>query len=711
VELINVMAPPSASASAHDALAPARDEGGDVDLLAINTIRTLTIDAVEAAKSGHAGAPMGLAPVAYTLWRRFLRYDPKKPAWPNRDRFVLSNGHASMLLYALLHLSGVEALDADGKPLGRPAVSLDDIKRFRTLDSACPGHPEYGHTTGVETTTGPLGQGVGNSVGMAVAERWLQQRFNRPDFPLFGYSVYAICSDGDLMEGISGEAASLAGHLKLSNLCWIYDDNSVSIEGGTDLAFSEDVAARFAGYGWATLSVDDANDCEAFARAVETFKATDDRPTLIRVRSVIGYGSPHKQGTSKIHSDPLGPDEVRLTKRAYGWPEGAQFLVPDGVRERFDVTLGERGRQLSGDWAALMARYGEAHPESAETLRLMQAGDLPPDWDRDIPVFPADEKGMASREASGKVLNAIAPRWPWLVGGSADLSPSTKTHLDFDGAGEFEPGGYGGRNLHYGVREHAMGAVSNGLALSGLRPYTGTFLVFSDYMRPPMRLAALMKLPAIFIFSHDSIGLGQDGPTHQPVEQLAGLRAIPGMVVLRPGDANETAQAWRAILARRDGPSCLILSRQGLPTLDRTRFAPASGLARGAYVLADAVGGAPEVILIGTGGELPLCVAAHEQLTAEGMRARLVSMPSWELFEAQDAAYREAVLPAAVRARVAVEAAAPLGWDRYAGPTGAVIAMRGFGASAPIDALMPHFGFTAEAVVRAAKAQIAGAAS
>ena len=510
------------------------------------------------------------------------------------------------------------------------------------------------------------------------------------------------------MEGISGEAASLAGHLKLSNLCWIYDDNSVSIEGGTDLAFSEDVAARFEGYGWATISVDDANDCDAFARAVEAFQATDDRPTLIRVCSVIGYGSPYKQGTSKIHSDPLGPDEVRATKRACGWPEEAQFLVPDGVRARLDASLGARGWQLSGDWAAMLERYTEAHPEAARDLRAMQAGATPADWDKDIPVFPADATGMASREASGKVLNAIAPRWPWLVGGAADLSPSTKTHLDFDDAGEFEPGAYGGRNLHFAVREHVMGAVSNGLALTGLRPYTGTFLVFSDYMRPPMRLAAMMKLPAIFIFSHDSIGLGQDGPTHQPVEQLAGLRAIPGMVVLRPGDANETAEAWRTILARRDGPSCLILSRQSLPTLDRSRFAPAAGVARGAYVLADPADGPPEVILIGTGGELPLCVAAHEQLAADGVRARIVSMPSCELFEAQDAAYRAAVLPAAVRARVAVEAASPLGWDRYVGLSGAVIAMRGFGASAPIDALMRHFGFTAEAVVRAARAQIAG---
>jgi len=679
----------------------------DVDTLAINTIRTLAIDAVEKAQSGHAGAPMGLAPVAYTLWRQFLRYDPKRPLWPNRDRFVLSNGHASMLLYALLNLAGVEAVDDAGRLKGHPAVSIEDVKAFRELDSACPGHPEHGVTTGVETTTGPLGQGVGNSVGMAMAERWLAARFNRPGFPLFDHRIYTICSDGDLMEGISGEAASLAGHLKLSNLCWIYDENSISIEGGTDLAFTEDVATRFKGYGWATVQVSDANDCEAFAQAIETFQATDDRPTLILVRSVIGYGSPHKQGTSKIHSDPLGPDEVKATKRAYGWPEDAQFLVPDGVRERFADTLGERGGRLREAWDNLFAEYAEAHPPLAQELRQMLASELPSGWDRDIPTFPADSKGMASREASGKVLNAIAPRLPWLVGGSADLAPSTKTHLDFDGAGDFQPGGYDGRNLRFGVREHVMGAISNGLALSHLRPYTGTFLVFSDYMRPPIRLASLMRQPVIFIFSHDSIGLGQDGPTHQPIEQLAALRAIPDMVVMRPGDANETAEAWRALLARPHGPACLILSRQGMPTLDRERYAPAAGAARGGYVLIDPPDGSPEVILIGTGTELSLCVKAHETLTAEGLKVRIVSLPSFELFEAQDEAYRESVLPRAVTARVAVEAASPLGWDRYVGPGGAVIAMRSFGSSAPTKDLLPHFGFTAEHVAEAARAQAA----
>ncbi len=652
---------------------------------------------------------MGLAPVAYTLWRRFLRYDPKRPDWFNRDRFVLSNGHASMLLYALLHLAGVERLDARGAPTGGPAVGLEDIKRFRELDSVCPGHPEHGVTTGVETTTGPLGQGVGNSVGMAMAERWLAGRFNRPDLPLVDYNIYAICSDGDLMEGVSAEAASLAGHLKLSNLCWIYDDNAVTIEGSTDLAFSEDVAKRFAGYGWATHMVEDANDCDALAAAVERFLATDDRPTLILVKSVIGYGSPHKQGTSKAHSDPLGVEEARLTKIAYDWPPEARFLVPDGVRERFDATLGVRGRALRQDWDELARRYASEHPDLAEALRVMRSKQWPADWDRDLPTFPADAKGLASREASGKVMNAVAPRLPWLIGGAADLSPSTKTLLEFDGASSFEPGAYGGRNLHFGIREHVMGAAANGLALAGLRPYTGTFLVFSDYMRPPIRLAALMGLPVTFVFSHDSIGLGQDGPTHQPIEQLAALRAIPGLTVLRPGDANETVEAWRIILSRTDRPACLVLSRQALPTLDRGRYAPAAGVARGAYVLADAGGGHPEVILMATGGELHLCVEAYERLAAEGVRARLVSMPSWDLFEAQDGAYREQVLPRVVVARVAVEAASPMGWDRYAGPTGEIIAMRSFGASAPIADLMPRFGLTAEHVYQAAMAQLAGA--
>jgi transketolase len=680
----------------------AESSDGEVDRLAVATIRTLVIDAVQKARSGHAGLPMGMAPAAYTLWTRFLRYDPSDPGWPDRDRFVLSAGHGSMLLYALLHLAGVQ----DGRSPARPAVSLEDLKAFRQLDSRCPGHPEYGHTVGVETTTGPLGQGAANSVGMAIAERWLEHRFNAAGAQLFDHRVYALCSDGDMMEGISSEAASIAGHLKLSNLCWIYDDNAVTIEGAADLAFSEDVARRFQGYGWATLTVEDANDCEAFASAVEAFLETRDRPTLIRVRSVIGFGSPHKQGTAKIHSDPLGEEEVRLTKRAYGWPEDAQFRVPEAVLERFQSSIGARGRRLRGEWEAALRA---ADPARAEELRRLRAGELPADWDADVPWFPADAKGVATREASGRVLNAIASRVPWLLGGSADLAPSTKTRLEFLGAGDLAAGGYGGRNLHFGVREHAMGAIANGLALSGLRPYAGTFLVFSDYMRPSTRLAALMGLPVVFVFSHDSISLGEDGPTHQPIEQLCALRAIPGLTTLRPCDANETAEAWRIALARA-GPACLVLSRQSLPTLDRSRYAPAGGVARGAYVLADSrKAGAPEVILMATGSEVPLCVEAYEELAAEGVGARVVSMPSWDLFEAQDEDYRRSVLPPEVTARVAVEAAAGLGWDRYAGAGGEVIAMRGFGASAPIQALQRRFGFTAEHVLAAARRQLAGA--
>jgi transketolase len=687
------------------AIKPSQTPVGDIDQVAINTIRTLAIDAVQKADSGHAGAPMGFAPVAYTLWTRFLRYDPARPLWPNRDRFVLSNGHASMLLYALLFLGGVEAVDAKAEPLGRPAVGLDDIKRFRQLDSVCPGHPEHGLTTGVETTTGPLGQGVGTSVGMAVAQRWLAARYNREGHKLFDYSVYAICSDGDLMEGISNEAASLAGHLQLSNLCWIYDDNHVSIEGSTQLAFTEDVVRRFEGYGWATHTVEDANDCEAFAAAVEQFLATTERPTLICVKSVIGYGSPHKQGTSKAHSDPLGEEEVRLTKRAYGWPEDAQFLVPDGVRERFAESFGARGRKLRRAWDEASAAYAQAFPPLAAALKSMQTATLPQAWDANLPTFAADAKGIASRDASGKTLQALAMTVPWLVGGAADLAPSTKTLIEDPDAGAFEPGGYGGRNFHFGVREHGMAACANGLALSGLRPYVATFLVFSDYMRPAIRLAALMRLPVTFVFTHDSIGLGQDGPTHQPIEQLAALRAIPNLLVIRPGDANETAQAWRAILAQ-DGPACLVLSRQALPTLDRARYAPASGLERGAYVLADAEGGAPQVILMASGSELSLCVDAQAALAAGGVRTRVVSMPSWELFEAQPPEYREQVLSAAVMARVAVEAGSPQGWDRYVGPKGHMIGMRRFGASAPIKDLLPRFGFTADDVRDAALAQL-----
>jgi transketolase len=678
---------------------------GDIDRLAIDTLRTLAVDAVERAQSGHAGAPMGMAPYAYALWTRRLRYDPSDPTWPNRDRFVLSAGHASMLLYGLIHLSGIEAVDSRGAPQGRPALTLDDLKSFRQLDSLTPGHPEYRHTTGVETTTGPLGQGCADSVGMAIGGQWLQARFNRPGARLFDYDVYVICSDGDLMEGVSSEAASLAGHLKLPNLCWIWDDNGVTIDGHTDLAFTEDVPARFRAYGWAVHEVADANDLEAFDRAVEAFKATADRPTFIRVRSVIGYGSPHLQGTSKIHSDPIGPEEVRLTKQAYGWPEDARFLVPDGVRERFAETLGARGRAARQAWQARLEACRAAHPDLAAELEQMRHGELPEGWDRDIPAFPPDAKGMATREASGKVLNAIAARVPWLVGGSADLTGSNKTKLDGPCDGDFAPGAYGGRYLHFGVREHAMGAIANGLALSNLRPFAGTFLIFSDYMRPPTRLAALMRLPATFVFTHDSVGLGEDGPTHQPIEQLAALRAIPGLITLRPCDANETAEAWRAILAQSDEPACLMLSRQALPTLDRSRYAPAEGLRRGAYVLADG-GGRPQVILMAAGSEVALCLEACERLRAEGVAARVVSMPSWDLFERQHQGYRDEVLPPDVTARVAVERGAALGWDRYAGPGGAILAMRTFGASAPAAALAAKFGFSADHVRELALQQL-----
>lgn len=682
-----------------------------LDRLAIDTIRTLAIDAVEQAQSGHAGAPMAMAPVGYTLWSRFLRYDPTDPTWPNRDRFVLSAGHASMLLYGLLHLAGVASVDEDGRPRAEPAVSLQDIERFRTLGGVCAGHPEYGLTAGVETTTGPLGQGAANSVGMAMAERWLAARYNRPGRTVFDYNVYALCSDGDLMEGVTAEAASIAGHLRLSNLCWIYDDNRVTIEGPTDLAFSEAVGERFAGYGWAVVEVPDANDCETLSRAVESFLATTDRPTLIRVRSVIGYGAPTKQGTAKAHSDPLGATEAKLAKRAYGWPEDAEFRVPEGVRERFGATLGARGQALRGAWDTTMERLAIASPETAAELRGLWAGQAPEGWDQEIPTFEPDTKGLASRDASGKTLNAIGPAFPWLVGGSADLAPSNKTRLEFDEAGDFEWNAYGGRNLHFGIREHAMGAIANGLALSGLRPYVGTFLIFSDYMRPPTRLASMMRLPVVFIFSHDSLGVGQDGPTHQPIEQLAALRAIPGLVVLRPADANETAQAWRTIMAQNRSPACLVLSRQALATLDRSKYAPAAGLARGAYVLADIEGGSPEVILIATGSEVAPCAEVHERLAAEGVRSRVVSMPSWELFEAQETTYRESVLPKDVTARVTVEAASPLGWDRYAGAEGEILAMHSFGASAPYEALRRKFGFTPEDIYQAAHRQLADARS
>ena len=691
----------------HDAVngrSPKRaDPDAKLDQLCINTIRTLAMDAVQKAQSGHPGTPMALAPAAYALWQEVLRFDCDDPTWPNRDRFVLSNGHASMLLYALLHLAAVR----DGSTKGCAAVSLDDIKQFRQLNSRCPGHPEYGHTPGVETTTGPLGQGCGNSVGMAIGGRWLASRFNRPDIALFDFNVYAICSDGDLMEGVASEAASLAGHLQLSNLCWIYDNNHITIDGGTQITFSENVAARFRAYRWDVLHVADANDTKSMVQALATFKETGDRPTLIIVDTHIGYGAPHKQDTSAAHGEPLGDEEVRLAKRSYGWPEDATFLVPDGVYEHFDQALGERGRRLHREWNETLAAYRQNYPELAEQLRAMRSRELPKDWDANLPSFPADKKGVATRELSGKVLNIIAERYPWLLGGAADLGASTKTPLKFATAGDFEAAERGGRNLHFGIREHAMGAVLNGLALDGLRPFGSSFLIFSDYMRPPMRLAALMRLPVIYIFTHDSIGLGEDGPTHQPVEQLIGLRSVPGLVTLRPADANEVVEAWRLIVGLKDAPACLILSRQPLPSLDRNRYAPASGVARGGYILAEAPGGRPDVILIGTGSEVALCVSAAETLAGMNIAARVVSLPSWELFDRQDEDYLESVLPKSVKARVSVEAASTRGWERYAGVDGAMLGMHQFGASAPIKDVMKAFGFTAEHIVEAAKAQIA----
>jgi transketolase len=680
-----------------------------MDDLCINTIRTLSIDAVEEANSGHPGTPMALAPVVYTLWQNFLRFDPDDPIWPNRDRFVLSVGHASMLLYSMLHLTGVKAVNADYERLGAPSVTLDDIKRFRKADSKCPGHPEYHLTSGVETTTGPLGQGCGTSVGMALGARWLAQHFNRPEFPIFDYDVFALCGDGDMMEGVTSEAASFAGHQRLRNLCWIYDSNHITIEGRTDLAFSEDVASRFLAYGWTVQRVDDANDTQKLAQAIDNFRRARSGPALIIVTSHIGYGAPHKHDSNEAHGEPLGAEETKLAKRSYGWPEEAKFLIPEGVREHFRDGVGRRGRTLHEDWLKLFSSYRAKHPDLADQIDRMQRRDLPAGWDTDIPVFPADAKGMATRESGGKVLNAIAKRHPWLIGGSADLAPSTKTRLTFNDAGDLEAATPGGRNLHFGIREHAMGAILNGIALSKLRAYGSGFLTFSDYMKPPIRLSALMEVPVIYVFTHDSIGLGQDGPTHQPVEQLIALRSIPGLITLRPADANEVGEAWRVVMGLRHQPACLILTRQAVPTFDRSRLGAASGVARGAYVLADAAGGRPEIILIGTGSEVSLCVTAWEQLTAEGMRARVVSMPSWELFEQQDKAYRDEVLPPRVKARVSVEEASVLGWDRYAGTTGAKIGMHTFGCSAPLKDLMKMFGFTPEKLIEAARQQIAQA--
>ncbi len=674
-----------------------------IEQLAINTIRTLSMDAVEAANSGHPGTPMALAPVAYSLWNRVLKYDPTTPLWPNRDRFVLSCGHASMLLYSVLHLTGVKDLDSEGKPTGKPAVSLDDIKQFRQWGSKTPGHPEYHHTTGVEVTTGPLGQGCGNSVGLAAASRWLAARYNKPGFKLFDFNVYVLCSDGDLMEGVASEAASLAGHLKLSNLCWIYDNNRITIEGHTSLAFSEDVAMRFQGYGWNTTHVRDANDLDALTTAYQTFKDTPDRPTLIVVDSIIGFGSPNKHDSHEAHGAPLGAEEIKLTKHAYGWPEDAKFLVPPEVPAHFDRELGERGHRSRTKWEALYAEYQKAHPELAAQLELMQAGELPKAWDAELLVFPADAKGIASRSSSGKVMQTIGKKIPWFIGGSADLAPSTKTLLEFDGAGQFEATDYGGRNFHFGIREHAMGAFLNGMATTGIRPYGATFGVFSDYCRPAIRLAAIMGLPSIFIFTHDSIGVGEDGPTHQPIEHLAALRAIPQLRVVRPGDANEVTECWRAILGWKHRPTCLFLTRQNIPTFDRTKAKPATGCAKGAYILSEP-SGKPTVILMGTGSEVSLCMAAAEALAKDGVHARVVSMPCWEIFEEQDEAYKASVFPAEITARVAVERASPFGWERYVGHKGKTVTLNHYGASAPDTVLAKMFGFTVENVVAQAKA-------
>jgi transketolase len=672
----------------------------NLDLLSINTIRTLAIDAVQQANSGHPGAPMGLAAVAYELWQKHLRYDPADPHWPNRDRFVLSAGHASMLLYATLHLAGVKEAK-DGKILDSLAVSMEEIKRFRQIGSKTPGHPESHLTTGVETTTGPLGQGAGNSVGIAIASKWLAANFNKPGFEIFDFNVYAICGDGDIMEGVCSEAASLAGHLKLSNLCWVYDNNRVTLDGPADWSFNEDVATRFLGYGWSITRVADANDLDSLGRAFEVFKHTQERPTLIIVDSHIGYGSPHKQDTYEAHGEPLGEAEVKLVKKNYGWPEDAKFLVPDGVYDQFKNGVGKRGGESHAAWNAKFAEYKKQFPQLADQIERMQSGKLPDGWDKNLPSFPADPKGMATRESSGKTLNALAASIPWFLGGSADLAKSNKTNLE--GAGDFFPDAYHGRNIHFGVREHAMGAIVNGMTLSKLRPFSATFFNFSDYMRPSMRLGALMEIPAIYVFTHDSIGVGEDGPTHQPVEQVAAYRAMPNMLVFRPGDANEVVEAYKVAIQHTHGPSTMVLTRQAMPTLDRTKYAAASGVAKGAYVLADAAGGKPDVILLASGSELGLCVAAYAKLTADGVKARVVSMPCWELFEQQDAAYKESVLPGNVTARVSVEMESVFGWDRYVGPKGKSIGMHSFGASAPLKDLLKKFGFELDNVLAAVK--------
>jgi transketolase len=675
----------------------------DLDQLAINTIRTLSIDAVQKANSGHPGTPMALAPLVYTLWNRVMRFDPKDPIWPNRDRFILSNGHASMLLWSVLYLTGTRAVNAQYERLGEPSVTLDDIRRFRQLDSKAPGHPEYHWVSGVETTTGPLGQGIATSVGMAMARKWLASRYNQPGFELFDYNIYAVCGDGCLMEGVGSEAASLAGHLGLDDLCWIYDNNHITIEGKTKITFTEDVAARFRGYRWNVLHVGDANDIQRIEDALGVFHKTKGRPTLIILDSHIGYGSPHLVDTSAAHGEPLGEEEVRLVKRAYGWPEDAKFLVPDGVMERFEAGIGVRGAEARRRWEALFAAYRDKLPELATEIVQMQRRQLPSGWDRNLPSFPPDPKGIAGRDASSKVLNVLAQNIPWFLGGSADLGPSNRTLLKFEGAGDFESETPWGRNLHFGIREHSMAAIVNGLSLTKLRAFGATFFIFSDYARPAIRLSALMELPTILVFTHDAMGDGEDGPTHQPVEHLVSLRAIPGLTVLRPADANEVVEAYRYVMQLHHRPAVLALSRQALPTFDRRKYAPASGLARGAYVMAEPPKGTPQIILIASGSEVSLAVQAYEALASQEIRARLVSMPSWDIFESQPQSYREEVLPPNVKARLAIEQGSVLGWDRYVGPEGSIIGMKTFGASAPLKELQHKFGFAPDRVVAVAK--------
>jgi transketolase len=688
-----------------------------IEQLAVNSIRTLSMDAVQAANSGHPGTPMAMAPVVYQLWNHHLRFDPADPIWPGRDRFVLSMGHASMLLYSALHLTGVKAVNKEYENVGSPSVSLDDIKKFRQLDSRCPGHPEYRWTSGIETTTGPLGQGYATSVGMAVAAKWLGATYNRPGFEMYNYDTYALGGDGCMMEGAAAEAASLAGHLRLGNLCWIYDNNKITIEGNTNWAFSEDVATRFISYGWNVTRVGDANDLDMLRRAFQTFKNTHDRPTLIIVDSHIAWGAPSKQDTHSAHGEPLGEEEIKGTKRNYGWPEDAKFLVPPEVYAHFQEGIGARGKAARDAWMTRFAAYKTEFPEQADQMMKIQRRELPTGWDADLKEFPADPKGMAGRDASGKVLNMIAKRVPWLMGGAADLAPSTKTRLTFEGADDFGPPEigdphsktkvwYGGRNMHFGIRELAMGAVLNGMSLTKVRPYGSGFFVFSDFSRPTIRLAAIMEIPAIYIFTHDSIGVGEDGPTHQPIEHLASLRAIPGLITMRPCDSNEVIEAWKVIMKLHHEPVVLVLTRQNLPTLDRSKYGAASGLAKGAYVIADADGGKPEVLLMGSGSEVSFLIDAHESLKKQGIKSRVISMPSWELFEHQDKAYRDSVLPPDVTARVSFELASTFGWERYVGLKGASIGMRTFGASAPLKELQKKFGFTAEAVAEAAKKQL-----